>query len=224
MPICPRRPTAQYSALANWKNDANNFGVMVQLFSETRHLRRDGVEILGYETIAPGSALPRWIRISPACSTRSKSVRRSSLQERQRNGGMADLEFKPADNVTLDLSGFHSKLDCDATTNRNYLLWPTNFVNGATGQSPDAGYVVENNTLISASFAPVAGTVYGVYDQISRPDESATANFVDLDGTWNATDNFSLFAQVGYSWGDGKTPTQNVSETDPGTGTGGAIH
>jgi iron complex outermembrane receptor protein len=26
--------------------------------------------------------------------------------------------------------------------------------------------------------------------------------------------------QVGYSWGDGKTPTQNVSETNPGVGTG----
>src|ERR1700684_80807 len=47
----------QYSALANWKNDANNFGVMVQLFSESRHLRRDGTEVLGYDTIAPGSAI-----------------------------------------------------------------------------------------------------------------------------------------------------------------------
>src|ERR1700681_603125 len=48
----PSKTDGQYSALGNFKNDANNFGVMVQLFSETRHLRRDGVEILGYDTIA----------------------------------------------------------------------------------------------------------------------------------------------------------------------------
>jgi iron complex outermembrane receptor protein len=79
---------------------------------------------------------------------------------------------------------------------------------------------VQNNTLTSASFAPVAGTAYGVYDQISRPDEEATANFVNLDTTWNATESLSFLGQVGYSWGDGKTPNQNVSETNPGVGAG----
>src|ERR1700736_4189045 len=44
----------QYSALANFKNDANNFGILLQLFSEPRRLRCDRVEILGYDTIAPG--------------------------------------------------------------------------------------------------------------------------------------------------------------------------
>src|SRR5580692_9867391 len=43
----PSKTDGQFSALGAWKNDANNFGVMVQLFSETRHLRRDGSEILG---------------------------------------------------------------------------------------------------------------------------------------------------------------------------------
>src|SRR6202051_429365 len=47
----PKKTDGQYSALGNFKNDANNFGVMLQLFSETRHLRRDGIEVLGYETI-----------------------------------------------------------------------------------------------------------------------------------------------------------------------------
>src|SRR5258708_15386449 len=53
----PSKTDGQYSALGSFKNDAGNFGVMVQLFSETRHLRRDGVEILGYDTIAPTSAM-----------------------------------------------------------------------------------------------------------------------------------------------------------------------
>src|SRR6202162_317104 len=53
----PSKTDGQTRVLGNFKNDAGNFGVMVQLFSETRHLRRDGVEVLGYETIAPGSAV-----------------------------------------------------------------------------------------------------------------------------------------------------------------------
>ncbi len=53
----PDETDPQLSALFNWKNDSDTFGVLLQGFSEERHLRRDGVELLGYETIAPGSAI-----------------------------------------------------------------------------------------------------------------------------------------------------------------------
>src|SRR5258706_10183329 len=53
----PSKSEPQLSPLGNFKNDATNFGVMLQLFSETRHLRRDGVEILGYEQFKPDSAV-----------------------------------------------------------------------------------------------------------------------------------------------------------------------
>src|ERR1700681_2104817 len=49
----PKKTDGQFNALGNWKNDAGTMGVMVQGFSEKRHLRRDGQEILGYETINP---------------------------------------------------------------------------------------------------------------------------------------------------------------------------
>ena len=215
----PSKTDGQYNGLAAWKDEANNAGVMVQLFSETRHLQRNGVEVLGYDQIAPGSTIALAHPDLTNVYYPHEIGEALFVQERQRNGGLVDFELKPVDSVTLDLTAFHSKLTA-TNTNRNYLLWPTNFIGSGSGQSPDAGYVVQNNTLVSANFAPVAGTHYGVYDQISRPDESATANFVNLDGTWDATDNFSLFGQVGYSWGDGRTPTQNVSETDPGTGSG----
>ncbi len=94
----------------------------------------------------------------------------------------------------------------------------------AQGQAPLPGYTIAGNTLTSATFAPVAGTDYGVYDQISRPDEVATANFVNLDTKWNASDKLSFLGQVGYSWGDGKTPNQNVSETVPAVGIRRRLH
>ena len=53
----PSKTDPQLSGLLNWKNDTNTVGVMLQVFSQKRHLRRDGVETLGYGTIAPGSAI-----------------------------------------------------------------------------------------------------------------------------------------------------------------------
>jgi iron complex outermembrane receptor protein len=227
----PSKTDGQYTALADWKNDTNNFGVMVQLFSESRHLRRDGTEVLGYDTIKPGSPLAT---TNPDLSgVQYPTLIGAALfeQKRERNGGLLDIEFKPIDSVTVDLSGFSSKLTA-TNYNRNYLLWSTHFVAsggvaptaanpaGTPTQAPNPGYVVQNNTLTSATFAPVAGTFYGVYDQISRPDETATANFINLDTTWDASESLSFFGQVGYSWGDGKTPQQNVSETNPGLGSG----
>jgi iron complex outermembrane receptor protein len=217
----PAKTDGQYSALGAWKNDANNFGVMLQLFSETRHLQRDGIEVLGYDTIAPGS------KVATADPNLSGVQYPTDIgaalfeQERERNGGLLDIEVKPTDDLTLDLSGFSSRMIA-SNVNDNYLLWSTHFVDSGAGQAPNPGYVVQNNTLTSATFAPVAGTNYGVYDQISRPDESATANFVNLDTTWKAAEALSFLGQVGYSWGDGKTPTQNVSETLPGVGSGAA--
>jgi iron complex outermembrane recepter protein len=215
----PSKTDPQFSALGAWKNDSNNFGVMLQLFSESRHLRRDGTEVLGYDTIAPGSKIA--LSNPDLSGVQYPTDIGAALfeQKRERNGGMLDLELKPIDSLTFDLSAFSSRL-LASNYNRNYLLWSTHFVASGAGQAPLPGYTVQENTLTSASFAPVAGTAYGVYDQISRPDEEATANFVNLDTTWDATDKLSFLGQVGYSWGDGKTPVQNVAETNPGIGSG----
>jgi iron complex outermembrane recepter protein len=221
----PRKGDGQYSALGNFKNDAGNFGILLQLFSETRDLRRDGVEILGYDTIAAKDSTGKPTPIAQSnpdlAGVQYPTEIGAALftQRRERNGGMADIEFKPTDDLTLDLSAFSSRLIA-SNYNRNYLLWSTHFVNSGFGQAPDPGYVVQDNTLTKASFTGVPGTFYGVYDQISRPDETATANFVNLDTTWNATSALSFLGQVGYSWGDGKTPRQDVSETQPGLGSG----
>jgi iron complex outermembrane recepter protein len=215
----PSKTDPQFSALGAWKNDANNFGVMLQLFYEKRHLRRDGIEVLGYDTIAPGSPIATSNPDLSGVQYPHEQGAAFFTQTRERQGGMIDVEFKPVENDTIDLSAFSSKLTA-SNYNRNYLIWGTHFINNGFGQAPLPGYTVAGNTLTSATFAPVAGTDYGVYDQISRPDEEATANFVNLDNTWNASDALTIFGQVGYSWGDGKTPEQDVSETSPGIGTG----
>jgi iron complex outermembrane recepter protein len=217
----PSKTDPQLSALANFHNDDSTFGVLVQGFYEKRHLRRDGVELLGYDTIAPGSA------IATAHPDLASVVYPTLIgaaffqQERKRKGGLIDAQWKPSDSVNLDLSGFYSKLD-GPNFNRNYLLWNTHFINFGAGQGPDPGYVVTNGTLTQANFTGAAGTNYGIYDQISRPDESADSNFINLDGNFRISEQLTLAGQAGTSRGHGKTPTQDVSETAPGTGNGAA--
>ena len=246
----PAKTDPQANLLINVKNDAGTFGVLGQVFFEKRHLRRDGVEELGYEKVAAGSP------VAVAHPDLSGVYYPESIgaalfeQERTRKGGLLDLEFKPNNNVTLDLSGFYSKLQA-SNFNRNYLLWNTHSLNqgqtvcydsagnptvaGKTpvrcvGEAPQPGYVVRNNTLVSASFAPSmidpvtglsAPVQTGIYDQISRPGEGATTQFLNLDGDFRLTESLKLSTKVGVSKGLGVTPRQDVLEADV-TNTGGS--
>src|ERR1700704_2915293 len=114
----PSKTDGQFSGLAAFKNDANNFGIMLQLFSETRHLRRDGVEVLGYDTIGSLSPLAKAHPDVADVKYPTEIGAAFFTQKRERKGGMVDIEFKPTDDLTLDLSGFASKLNA-SNYNRN---------------------------------------------------------------------------------------------------------
>ena len=168
----PAKTDPQVNLLANWRNDAGTIGVLAQVFFEKRHLRRDGVEELGYEQIDPTSPLaashPDLANVWYPTSIGNAFFE----QERKRTGGLLDIQIKPNNQLTLDFNGFYSKLQA-TNFNRNYLLWNTHYINrGFTscpeitadnpenldkcsgGQAPDAGYGVTNGTLTSASFSP----------------------------------------------------------------------
>lgn len=216
----PNKTDPQFSGLMSWKNKANNFGILVQAFAETRSLRRDGQEILGYEQIAPGSAVAT--AHPDLAGVWYPHLMGSALfeQRRKRTGGLIDVQFKPTDNLTLDLNAFSSNQKA-SNYNRNYMLWTTHIVNFGAGQAPDPGYVVRNGTLVSANFTGQPGTTYGVYDQISRPDARAKSNYVALDAKWDVSQKLTFKGQIGTSKGSGQTPTQDVAEWNTGIGVGG---
>jgi iron complex outermembrane receptor protein len=218
----PGKTDPQLSGLVNWKNDDNTLGVMVQAFSEKRHLRRDGQELLGYEKIAPGSAVAT--AHPDLAGVWYPTLIGSALfeQERKREGGLIDVQIKPSKDLMLDFSAFTSKMDA-SNYNRNYMLWASHFLGAGSGQAPTS-YTVRNGTLVAADFAPVAGTTYGVYDQISRPDASADSNFFNVDAKWRVNDGLTLSAKAGTSKGNGNTPTQDVAEWNVNTGSGGSWH
>src|SRR6185503_21079308 len=152
-------------ALFNWKNDANTLGLMVQAFSEERHLRRDGVELLGYGSVAAGTPIaasnPDLVGVAYPVLIGAALFE----QKRERTGGLIDLQVSPSDDLQFDIQYFTS--DLDATNyNRNFLFWGSNLLQGGNGQLPSR-YEVRNNTLVSASFAPGGTLSAGVYDQIS---------------------------------------------------------
>src|SRR5882672_7890770 len=107
----PKKTDPQVSGLVNWKNDAGTMGVMVQGFTEKRHLRRDGQEILGYAQIAPGSPLAT--ARPDLANVYYPTLIGSALfeQERERKGGLIDVQVKPTNDLELDLSGFHSRME-----------------------------------------------------------------------------------------------------------------
>ena len=215
----PNKTDPQFNALVNFKNEAGNMGVLLQVFSEKRHLRRDGVEVLGYNQIAAGSKIAL-SNPDLAGVYYPRSIGAALFEQvRERTGGLLEVQIKPMPNLSIDLSGFSSTMKA-ANYNRNYLLHNPFILNEGAGQAPDKGYVVRNNTLVSANFSGLAAGTYGVYDQIARPDEGAETKFLAAEANWRVSDALTLNGKLGSSTGLGKTPTQNVAEWDIGKGTG----
>ena len=228
----PGKTDPQLSVLGNYRNEAGNFGLMVQAFSEERHLRRDGQELLGYDRIsatsAAGQAHPDLVGVFFPTLIGSALFE----QERKRTGGMVSVQFKPTDAVELEANYFRSDMKAD-NYNRNYMLWGSRIINGtngANGQVPLAGYVVRNNTLVSAEFAPTPGAdpanAFGIYDQISRPGAKSSTEFFSVEGKWDVSDKLRFTAQAGSAEGHGETPEQDVAEWDVGlnSGAGWTLH
>ncbi|HJW46209.1 MAG TPA: TonB-dependent receptor, partial [Lysobacter sp.] len=228
----PDKWDPQISVLGNWRNTEGTFGVMMQLFSEERHLRRDGQELLGYEQIGAGTAAAQ---ANPDLAGVFFPVLIGSAlfeQERKRTGGMFSAQWKPTDGVNLEVNYFKSDLEAD-NYNRNYMLWGRRIINGTdgtNGQVPLPGYVVRNNTLVFAEFAPTPGVdpsnAFGIYDEISRPGAKSSTEFLSVEGAWDVSDKLRFSGQAGTSEGHGETPTQDVAEWDVGlnAGAGWALH
>jgi iron complex outermembrane receptor protein len=215
----------QFNGTINWKNDANTFGLMVTGFDENRHFERQGQETVGgFLQIAPGSTIAK---SNPDLSgAYYPSALGSALfeQKRERKGGTFDAQMKLSSDLTVDVNGFVSRMDA-TNFNDNYMFWGKNIVQLGAGQAPMPGYTTSTTggitTLTSAQWAPVAGTAYGVYDQIVRPNEGATSDYLDIDLSYRFSDHLKFNSSAGVSYGHGLTPTQNVIETNVNSPGGG---
>lgn len=206
----------QLSGLVNFKNDAGTFGVMLQVFKQKRHLRREAQEIPGgFATIAPDSALAQ--SNPDLAGVKVPGLLGSTLfeQTRDRKGGLIEVQFKPSDTLTLGASGFRSDMSAN-NYNRNFMLWGGSF---GTSQAPEPGYTVQNGVLTNATYAGVPGTNYVVYDMIYREASSKTTYYT-LDADWQASESISAKFQAGTTKGVGETPRQFIAEVTAANGGG----
>src|SRR5471032_1689722 len=219
----PRKTDPQLNALIAWKNDEKTFGVLLQLFSEKRHERRDGQEFYGYSPIAADSnaakAHPELAGVlAPAGISASLFE-----QTRKRTGGTFDLQFKPSASLTFDVNGFTSQLDA-ANYNRSFY---NNIASNINATNPDTGasvgvipsaYTIKSGTLVAATipasqYPAVSATqtynssLYSAFgDQIYRPGSSSSSAYLDLDGSYKVNQDLRIGGSVGYTRGSGKTP------------------
>jgi iron complex outermembrane receptor protein len=211
-----KKTDPQFSGLVNWKNEANTMGVLLQGFSEKRHLRRDGQELLQWTQIAANSDLAK--AKPDLANVWYPRLIGSSLfeQERKRKGGMVVAQIKPSREFELEGSYFNSKLDA-SNYNRNYMTDMA--ANGAIGGNviPDA-YTVKNGTLTSVAYSN-KGTAanplrYGIVDNIVRDGAYAKTEFADIGGKWRPNNDLTISGSFGRTKGEGATPAQGVYEGD----------
>ena len=218
----PGKADPQMNGLFNWKNEANSLGVLVQLFSEKRHERRDGQEFFGYGAIDPNSpaakAHPDLAGVMAPLGINAALFE----QTRKRSGGSVDIQLKPNADLMLDLNGFASQLDA-ANYNRSFYNQPGANLNAVDNAGNNVGvipsrYTVKNNTLVAADFpaalypAANANTGYNgqlypaLVDQIYRPGSNSSTAYVDFNGSYRASERLRLSGSVGYTRGIGETP------------------
>ncbi len=209
-----KKTDAQFSALANWKNEANNMGVLVQLFDEKRTLRRMGQEFLWWDKVTPGIA-PDWVRANPEVEGKYLSLLTGSTlfqQERERKGGMIDVQFKVNKDFSFDINGFYTRLDAD-NVNANFMLAPyqplSNNWSGVGGVVP-SNYTIAGNQITSITFPSACPTGLNcanmgpsVQDIIARPGSYSDSKFLNLDWQWRANSSLNFKGQVGSTRGTG---------------------
>jgi iron complex outermembrane recepter protein len=187
------------SALFNWKNRAGNVGVLFSGVYETRDIRRDGVEVLGYFT-------------DPTTGLQVPSLIGSALfqQERERKAFNAEVQLRPTDRLDVRINGLHSRFEAD-NINQNYLAWASQALGGG-GTLSDV--VKQGDTAVAGTISSKGGGTEGrgvVFDAIDRFAFAETW-YADFDATYKAADNWLVHFDTGYTLAEGDTESQPFVE------------
>ena len=193
----------QFSGLVSWKNDDETFGILGAVVRQQRNIRRDGVEVLGYDTIDLGPGTGEVLYPTLIGSALFE-------QERVRTGGNLGIQFRPSDKVEFNLTGLYSEFSAD-NINQNFLTWGNRAI-GNGGTLTNA--TVVDGTAVAGTVASLNGGTadFGaVYDAIQR-DATAESSNIDLltDITFN--DRWSGSIRIGTTDASGNTDDQPFVE------------
>ncbi len=210
-------PTA--SAMLSWHNADKTFGVLVGGIYDKRRIRRDGIEVLGYQPVSNALGTGSNITGIPAGQTLiAPSLIGSSLftQTRERKGLNFGVQYSPNDKIDINVTGLYSKMDAD-NFNQNYMAWVSQKI-GALG-TPGSQFNVtkaDNGTAVAGNFNAVGGNGV-VFDAIDRLAHTNVGS-IDFDGVYRPNDDWKLHGRVGYTKAKGATDLQPFWETNAPTG------
>ena len=231
------KTSPQADAMLSWNN--GRVGVLALGFYEKRTVRRDGQEFLGYAQIpasvavgtpatATSPAIPGWTQLNPNLPNATGAYYPTLIGEAlftqtlKRQGGMLDLQAKPSDELSLDLTAFYSDLQA-ANDNNNFLYWGSHEF-GSPSYVPTS-LTIQNNYVTAATFPTAAGApASAVYDQIYRPGAEAKTSFVNLDGKLTPNERLTVDGQVGFTYALGNSPSQPAYEYFGGNGSSYQMH
>lgn len=219
----------QASGLISWKNDAETFGVLIGGVYQKRRIRRDGVEVLGYQNYdvsptlsvpppagspagTPNGTVPNPGYNAALAGTQYASLIGSALfqQERERYGGNVEVQIKPSDRLEIVATGLYSRFNA-SNFNQNFLAWGSNAIGGG-GTITNA--TVKDNTIVSGTITSSGNGTTGraaVYDAIYR-DAYAETWSADLDINWTIATEGVLHLKGGYTKATGQTRNQPFYE------------
>lgn len=172
----------QLSGLYSYKNPEETFGFLISGVYQDRTIRRDGIEVLGYDEIPRliGSALFR--------------------QERERRGFNSVAQFRPNDNLDIRLHYLRSEVGAD-NSNHNYLALPLFRSDPLTNVTRDDGIITSGRYEASSLFVQL--------DAIGRVAAMETEVF-DFDLEYSDED-YEIHVQAGYTEGAGGSNDTSAS-------------
>lgn len=264
----PGKTTHDVNASMTWKNDASTFGFTMQGFAQKRMIRRDSVSRFAY---APNSG---WDVIN---TTTMKGITDASLAgtgykaadlngvripgsmstefvegERDRKGGMFALQFKPNQDLDVNLTGFHSQLKAPNYGRLNAGAIMSMLLGRQSGNGPYAGantnvngqqvfaqirnpVIVTEKTVFghelrvlkSADIVYPNGTppqYIGETEGAYRDGAKATSSFLDLDAKYRVNQDLTVKGLLSATRGVGQTALdQGLTYTRFGTGVSYAL-
>ena len=193
----------QASGLVSWKNADETFGILVGAIYQKRRTRRDGVEVFGYGSFPVGGGQTALV----------PTLMGSSMfeQERERYGGNIGIQFRPSDELEINITGLYSRFGAD-NFNQNYLAWGSQAL-GAGGTFTNA--IVEDGVAVAGTITsnPAASNSFAVvYDAIDRRATAKTLS-ADFDLNYRPTDTLTVHFKAGWTKADGDTSNENFLET-----------
>jgi len=192
------------SLLYSWKNDAEDFGILVGLSLQNRTVRREATETFGF--FGPFDS-----RLAPAFSAPTGASEPGVLpwgvgsalfqQDRERTGIDINAQWEPNDKFSGGFHYFFSEMKAD-NQNQNFIGIPFRGLFAATNVSTgtvDSGAVT---SLAVNGGDPAIWANHVAFDNIYRDGSSMETDIVDLEGTYHG-DTWSLHGQIGTTTGEG---------------------